>query len=460
MSFTELGLSAPLLEAIAATGYTEPTPIQKVAIPPALRGRDVLGCAQTGTGKTAAFSLPLLQLIHARSGEQSVLRGLVLAPTRELAAQIGESIATYGSKLDLWHTVVFGGVSDKPQIAELKQGVDILVATPGRLLDLMNRRLVDLSKIEICVLDELDRMLDMGFVEDVRKVVRVLPKKRQTLMFSATVPATIKKLADTFLLNPVHVAAESSTLPLEQIAQSVYFADKQDKRALLVDLLRRPEHLRTIVFTRTKHGADRVMRHLAKAGSRAAALHGDKSQGARLRALEGFKSGEIKVLVATDVAARGIDVDGVTHVINYELPNVPETYMHRIGRTARAGNTGIAISFCQEDEQPYLAAIERLTAQRMQRVTDHAYAAGSRPRSSEERAPEARPRPPQQRGGRPQQREASGNGRPGARGKSGPQARSVSARPVHARGGSGISVGGPPERASAGRRKNWSRSSA
>jgi ATP-dependent RNA helicase RhlE len=243
----------------------------------------------------------------------------------------------------------------------------------------MQRKLVDLGKIEICVLDELDRMLDMGFVEDVRKVVRVLPKKRQTLMFSATVPATIKKLADSFLTNPVHVAAESTTLPVEQIAQSVYFTDKQDKRALLVELLKRPEHRRTIVFTRTKHGADRVMRHLAKAGSRAAAIHGDKSQGARLRALDGFKSGEVKVLVATDVAARGIDVDGVTHVINFDLPSVPETYMHRIGRTARAGNTGIAISFCHDEEQPYLAAIERLTAQRMERVTDHPFVPSSRP---------------------------------------------------------------------------------
>jgi ATP-dependent RNA helicase RhlE len=455
MSFNELGLSAPLLEAISATGYTQPTPIQTVAIPPALLGRDVLGCAQTGTGKTAAFCLPLLQLIHGRSGEQSVLKGLVLAPTRELAAQIGESLATYGSRLDLWHTVVFGGVSDKPQIAELKKGVDILVATPGRLLDLMNRRLIDLSKIEICVLDELDRMLDMGFVEDVRKIVRVLPKKRQTLMFSATVPATIKKLADTFLINPVHVAAESKTLPLEQIAQSVYFTDKENKRALLVELLKRPEHECTIVFTRTKHGADRVMRHLAKAGSRAAALHGDKSQGARTRALEGFKSGEIKVLVATDVAARGIDVDGVTHVINFELPNVPETYMHRIGRTARAGNTGVAISFCDGEEQPYLAAIERLTAQRLERITDHPFAPGTR--SSAPRAHDSGPR--EAAAGRPQQREGSGRGRHGARGSSTPS-RSVSARPGHGRGGTAAAPAraAAPERARAGRRKSWSRS--
>jgi ATP-dependent RNA helicase RhlE len=455
MSFNELGLSAPLLEAISATGYTQPTPIQKVAIPPALLGRDVLGCAQTGTGKTAAFCLPMLQLIHARSGEQSVLKGLVLAPTRELAAQIGESLATYGARLDLWHTVVFGGVSDKPQIAELKKGVDILVATPGRLLDLMNRRLIDLSKIEICVLDELDRMLDMGFVEDVRKVVRVLPKKRQTLMFSATVPATIKKLADTFLINPVHVAAESKTLPLEQIAQSVYFTDKENKRALLVELLKRPEHECTIVFTRTKHGADRVMRHLAKAGSRAAALHGDKSQGARTRALEGFKSGEIKVLVATDVAARGIDVDGVTHVINFELPNVPETYMHRIGRTARAGNTGVAISFCDGEEQPYLAAIERLTAQRLERITDHPFAPGSRS-AAPVRAHDSGPR--EASAGRPQQREG-GRGRHGARGSSTPS-RSVSARPGHGRGGTAAAPAraAAPERARAGRRKTWSRS--
>jgi ATP-dependent RNA helicase RhlE len=459
MSFTELGLSAPLLEALAATGYTAPTPIQTVAIPPALLGRDVLGCAQTGTGKTAAFCLPMLQLIHERSGEQSVLRGLVLAPTRELAAQIAESLGTYGSKLDLWHTVVFGGVSDRPQIAELKQGVDILVATPGRLLDLMNRKLVDLRSIEICVLDELDRMLDMGFVEDVRKIVRVLPKKRQTLMFSATVPATIKKLAETFLTNPVHVAAESTTLPVGQITQSVYFTDKQDKRSLLVELLKRPEHLRTIVFTRTKHGADRVMRHLAKAGSRAAALHGDKSQGARVRALEGFKSGEIKVLVATDVAARGIDVDSVTHVINFDLPNVPETYMHRIGRTGRAGNTGTAISFCHAEEQPYLAAIERLTAQRLDRVSDHPFAASASAASpSQASAPRQ-----QEPSGRSYHREGQGRGRPGARSKSSPPGRSVSARPAHPRSGSGAAAhstrGAAPERAHAGRRKNWSRSS-
>lgn len=438
MFFSELGLSAPLLDAIQAAGYSEPTPIQKVAIPPALRGRDVLGCAQTGTGKTAAFCLPMLQLIHARSGEQSALKGLILAPTRELAAQISDSLATYGKHLDLWHTVVFGGVSDKPQIDELRRGVDILVATPGRLLDFMARRLVDLSTIEICVLDELDRMLDMGFIEDVRRIVKALPAARQTLMFSATVPAPIKKLADGFLKNPTHVAGDAPTLGVERIAQRVHFTDKVGKRALLVDLLKQPDLVRTIVFTRTKHGADRVMRHLNKAGLVAMAIHGDKSQNARIRALEGFKSGSVRVLVATDVAARGIDVDGVSHVINFELPNVPETYMHRIGRTARAGNSGVAISFCNDEEEEYLAAIERLTGQRMARVGTPMSAAGQPRPAAARMSPAAPPR------------EGAGRGRRGGRSKPFPPGRQAARRPA----------GVIAQEVVARRGKSWSDSSA
>ncbi len=373
MLFKDLALIEPLQIAVAKAGYTTPTPIQQAAIPPALEGKDVLGCAQTGTGKTAAFSLPIIQRIDKAAGSQPKIRALILTPTRELAAQIGANIATYGRELDLYHTVIFGGVNEKPQIRELKEGVDILIATPGRLLDLMNRGFVDLRSVEVFVLDEADRMLDMGFVHDVRRVTEKLPKERQTLFFSATMPAEIKKLASGLLTDPVYVSVTPVSSTAEKISQTVYFIEKNDKPKLLVDLMQDPECTRVLVFSRTKHGANRIATTLEKANITAAAIHGNKSQGARTRALDGFKSGKLHVLVATDIAARGIDVDGVSHVINYDIPNIPETYVHRIGRTARAGKGGLAASFCEADERYYLEDIEKLIDQHVPRVTDHAY---------------------------------------------------------------------------------------
>ena len=364
-TFDALGLIPKLLSAIKNAGYTKPTPIQQQAIPPALSGRDLLGCAQTGTGKTAAFTLPLLQHLDTRAGNKPRLRALVLTPTRELAAQISASFSTYGADLDLWHTVVFGGVSDKPQIAEIRRGLDALVATPGRLLDLMGRGIVSLEDVEIFVIDEADRMLDMGFLPDVRRIAKALPKNRQTMFFSATMPPEIRRLAEGLLDRPVSVAVAPISSTVEEVAQHVFFVDKAKKRGLLADLLRDPELKHTIVFSRTKHGANRIVRELGKAGIRAEAIHGNKSQGARTRALDAFRDGSLSVLVATDIAARGIDVDGVTHVINFDLPNVPETYVHRIGRTARAGASGVAFSFCDREERPHLASIERLIGKRL-----------------------------------------------------------------------------------------------
>ena len=379
VTFDDLGLSPPLLRALKKTGYEEPTPIQREAIPPALAGRDVLGCAQTGTGKTAAFGLPLLQRLDSIADDETALRALILTPTRELAAQIAESLTTYGKYLELWHTVIFGGVNEKPQIAELKRGVDTLVATPGRLLDLMNRGFVDLTDIEIFVLDEADRMLDMGFLPDVKRVIAKLPKKRQTLFFSATMPPPIRALTQELLHDPVSVAVAPVSSTADKVDQRIYFVDKADKRRLLVDLLREEQVEHTLVFTRTKHGANRVVKQLDQAGIRAAAIHGNKSQGARTRALDGFRTGDLNVLVATDIAARGIDVEGITHVINFDLPNVPETYVHRIGRTARAGASGIALSFCEQEERPYLVDIERLIGQHLDRVEQHHYPASQPP---------------------------------------------------------------------------------
>ncbi len=370
MRFEELKLAAPLLRALADTGYLHPTPIQQQAIAPALGGRDVLGCAQTGTGKTAAFALPILQHLDRVAGRTPRLRALVLAPTRELAAQISESFATYGKYLDLYQTVIFGGVNEKPQIAELRRGVDLLVATPGRLLDLMNRGHVRLDDIEIFVLDEADRMLDMGFIHDVRRITRVLPEKRQTLFFSATMPPVIEQLAQRLLSNPERVAASPVATPADKIDQGVYLTDKQSKPTLLLEVLRQEDCRRALVFSRTKHGANRVARQLEQRGIAAAAIHGNKSQGARTRALEGFRSGSIPVLVATDIAARGVDVEGITHVINYDLPNEPDTYVHRIGRTARAGAAGSAISFCSPEEYSYLSSIEQLIGARIARCGD------------------------------------------------------------------------------------------
>jgi len=373
MKFQDLPLIPELQSAIAKAGYVTPTPIQQAAIPPALRGRDILGCAQTGTGKTAAFSLPILQRIDEVAGKNPVLRALILTPTRELAAQIGESLTTYGRGLDLEHTVIFGGVNEKPQISELDRGVDILVATPGRLLDLMGRGFVSLSQLEIFVLDEADRMQDMGFIHDVKRVVAALPRKRQTLFFSATMPDEIRSLADSLLTEPEFVSVTPVSSTAEKIAQTVFFVDRGNKPRLLVDRLRLPECRRVLVFSRTKHGANKIVAILDKAGLRSAAIHGNKSQGARTRALDGFRDGEIPILVATDIAARGIDVDGVSHVINYDIPNIPETYVHRIGRTARAGREGLAWSFCEEEERAFLEDIEKLIQLNVPRDTRHPY---------------------------------------------------------------------------------------
>ena len=368
LTFEDLELIPELLSAIRSAGYTQPTPIQQQAIPPALEGRDILGCAQTGTGKTAAFALPVLQHLDEVAGKKPRLRALVLTPTRELAAQISASFSTYGKDLDLWHTVIFGGVSDKPQIAELQRGVDALVATPGRLLDLMGQGVVRLDDVDLFVLDEADRMLDMGFLPDVRRITKALPKDRQTFFFSATMPLPIRRLAEGLLDCPVSVAVAPVSSTVDLVEQRIFFVDKADKRKLLAELLRDPEVEHTLVFSRTKHGANRIVKELGKAGIRAAAIHGNKSQGARTRALDAFRDGTLSVLVATDIAARGIDVEGVTHVINFDLPNVPETYVHRIGRTARAGASGVALSFCDREERSYLVSIERLIGKQLIQV--------------------------------------------------------------------------------------------
>ncbi len=377
VTFSELGLLPKLLTAVEEAGYFTPTPIQTAAIPAVLAGRDVLGCAQTGTGKTAAFTLPLLQHVYGRSGDQPALKALVLTPTRELAAQIGESFSTYGKHLDLYHTVIFGGVGQAPQERELRRGVDALIATPGRLIDLMDQGVVRLDKIEIFVLDEADRMLDMGFLPAVKRIVKALPKERQTLFFSATMPEEIRSLAESLLRpDPVSVAVAPISSTAERVSQQVFFVDKDKKRHLLTHVLRQPGVERTLVFSRTKHGANRIAEHLEKAGVKAAAIHGNKSQGARTRALEGFRAATIPVLVATDIAARGIDVTGVTHVVNYDLPNIPETYVHRIGRTGRADASGIAWSFCETEERPFLVDIERLIQQHIPRMEEHPFPPG------------------------------------------------------------------------------------
>ena len=365
MSFDALGLIPELLSATERAGYSEPTPIQQFAIPPGLAGRDILAGAQTGTGKTAAFALPLLQHLDARAGNKPRLRALILTPTRELAAQIDASLATYGQDLDLWHTAIFGGVSDKPQVAELRRGIDILTATPGRLIDLMGRGLIRLDDVELFVLDEADRMLDMGFLPDVRRITKALPKDRQTMFFSATMPPEIRRLAEGLLDDPVVLAVAPVSSTVDLVEQRVFFVEKARKRTLLADLLHDPEVKHALVFSRTKHGANRIVRDLGKAGISAAAIHGNKSQSARTRVLDAFRSGQLSVLVATDIAARGIDVEGVTHVINFDLPNVPETYVHRIGRTARAGASGVAWSFCARDERTHLSSIETLIDKRL-----------------------------------------------------------------------------------------------
>jgi ATP-dependent RNA helicase RhlE len=373
VSFADLRLAEPILRSLAQERYQTPTPIQREAIPHVLAGRDLLGCAQTGTGKTAAFALPILQRLtdkphgHHRNGAASrKVRCLILAPTRELALQIDESFRVYGRHLKLKHAVVFGGVSQQEQAHAISRGVDVLVATPGRLLDLVNQRLVDLSSVEIFVLDEADRMLDMGFIHDIRKLVALLPKHgRQDLMFSATMPPDIRALAGTILHRPANVEVTPAASTVEKVDQSVYFVERENKPQLLAHLIRNTAISRALVFTRTKHGADRVVRQLFRAGIRAEAIHGNKTQGARQRALTNFKTGRTPILIASDIAARGIDVDDISHVFNYDLTHEPETYVHRIGRTARAGAEGCAISFCNVEERPNLVAIERLIRQKI-----------------------------------------------------------------------------------------------
>lgn len=369
MTFPELGLSAPLLRAVTAEGYTIPTPIQSQAIPHVMAGRDLLGCAQTGTGKTAAFALPILHRLALSAtpsrGRTRPIRVLVLAPTRELALQIGQSFQAYGRHTGLRCAAIFGGVGQHPQTRALQQGVDILVATPGRLLDLMNQGFVDLSRLEVFVLDEADRMLDMGFIPDIRRLISRLPDRRQTLLFSATMPQTIAGLADAILHDPARVRIAPVRATTDLIEQSVAFVPRQQKTQRLADLLMARPAARALVFTRTKHGADRLARQLNRLGIGADAIHGNKSQSARQRTLEDFRSNRTAVLVATDLAARGIDVEGISHVLNYDLPHEPETYVHRIGRTGRAGVPGIAISFCDEEERKHLAAIEQLIRRKL-----------------------------------------------------------------------------------------------
>jgi len=414
MSFSQLGLLPALERAVAGEGYVLPTPIQARAIPHVLSGRDLLGLAQTGTGKTAAFALPILQrLSHVTpAGRPRPIRCLVLTPTRELASQIQDSFATYGKHLPLTSFVIFGGVGMDAQRQALRTGMDILVATPGRLLDLAGQGLLELKGLEVFVLDEADRMLDMGFIHDVRKVIRMLPRQRQTLFFSATMPREAQELADQLLKNPETVAVVPSATTAERIDQEVYFVEKADKRALLVDVLRDSAMRRVLVFSRTKHGANRIAEHLAKAGIGAEAIHGNKSQNARERALAGFKAGRTRVLVATDIAARGIDIDDVTHVVNFDVPEVPETYVHRIGRTARAGAAGMALSFCETEERLDWRNIEKLTRQEIPVVEGHPYESRVPFHAGSPRTPASpRPQPQSHSHGRRDLPSAGGGGR-------------------------------------------------
>lgn len=376
MQFTDLKLIEPLLRAVRAEGYTTPTPIQVQAIPHVLAGRDMIGCAQTGTGKTAAFALPILQgLVQSPPAERHGrnIRVLVLSPTRELATQIAENFNAYGRHTGLRALVIYGGVGQNPQVQALRNGVDILVATPGRLLDLMSQSVIRLDHIEVFVLDEADRMFDMGFIHDVRRVVKALPTRRQTLLFSATMAEDVQQLARQILIDPVHVEVTPQATTVEKIRQSVFHVEKEHKRVLLEHLLVDKAVRRALVFTRTKHGANKLAQQLTRANIPSEAIHGNKSQSAREKALSRFKAGSVRVLVATDIAARGIDIDDVTHVINYDLPNEPESYVHRIGRTARAGAEGIAFSFCGSEERPYLKSIEKLIRLRVPVVEEHPY---------------------------------------------------------------------------------------
>jgi len=378
MTFDKLDLIEPILNALKHEGYTQPTPIQEISIPIVLKGKDLLGCAQTGTGKTAAFAIPILQQLHKlRTNDklQRKVKVLVVTPTRELAIQIGESFAAYGRFMNFRHAVIFGGVPQNPQVNTLKAGVDILIATPGRLLDLQSQGYVKLNELSIFVLDEADRMLDMGFIHDVKKLIKIIPAKRQSLFFSATMPDSIRVLAGTILTNPEEVAVTPVSTTAETIQQEMYYVDANNKKDLLIHLLENKSIKTALVFTRTKHGADKIQRILVKANIKAEAIHGNKSQNARQNALRNFKERTTRVLVATDIAARGIDIDDLNLVINYEIPNIPETYVHRIGRTGRAGLDGKAISFCDEEELEYLRDIQKLIGMEIPLIKDQPYAA-------------------------------------------------------------------------------------
>jgi len=375
MTFKELDLLEPILNALEKKGYSTPTPIQQQAIPIILSGSDIMGCAQTGTGKTAAFAIPILQNLYKTQKNEGrrKIRALTLTPTRELAIQIEENIKDYGSNLNLRHAVIFGGVNQTSQINRLKSGIDILVATPGRLLDLQQQGYIDLRSLEVFVLDEADRMLDMGFIHDVKKVLKLIPAKRQTLFFSATMPKEIKSLASTILTNPQQVVVTPVSSTAEKIEQELYHVVTAKKKDLLLHILGEKAINFVLIFTRTKHGADRVVKILSRANIKAAAIHGNKSQNARQNALNNFKNRTIQVLVATDIAARGIDIDELELVINYDIPNIPETYVHRIGRTGRAGASGKALSFCDVEEQPYIRNIEKLIGLRIKEVKNHPF---------------------------------------------------------------------------------------
>lgn len=374
MTFKELEIVAPIQKALDSKGYTTPTPIQEQAIPILLKGNDLLGCAQTGTGKTAAFAIPIIQQLFNSSNTQKRpkrIKALIVTPTRELAIQIADNFTEYSKNTHLKNTVIFGGVKQASQVGRLKQGVDILIATPGRLLDLINQNLLSLRYIEHFVLDEADQMLDMGFINDIKKILRLLPERRQSLFFSATMPQNIKELSQTILHNHQTVTIKPKQATAEKVGQSIYFVKKSDKTNLLIDIINQNSKLTTIVFSRTKHGADKVVKKLAQAGIKSAAIHGNKSQNARQRALGAFKNGELNILIATDIAARGIDVSDLAMVINFDLPNVPETYVHRIGRTGRADASGNAISFCDVEERAYLRDIEKLINQKIPVIEGH-----------------------------------------------------------------------------------------
>ena len=389
MTFNDLNLLKNIQTALVEEGYETPTPIQQQAIPIILEGTDLVGCAQTGTGKTAAFAIPIINSLHRMVGstnKRKVIRTLVVTPTRELAIQIDESFNTYGKYTNIRSMVIFGGVSQVPQVDQLKKGIDILIATPGRLLDLHKQGFIDLDHLHFLVLDEADQMLDMGFINDVKKIVKLTPDNRQTLLFSATMPMAIRELADTFLTTPKYVSVTPVSSTAETVNQKVYFVGKEDKRSLLYHIIRNDKINNVLVFTRTKHGADNVVKALKKNGVTAEAIHGDKSQNARQRVLEAFKNKEISVLVATDIAARGIDIESLPFVINFDIPNISETYVHRIGRTGRAGNSGLAISFCGKDELTYWKDIEKLIRIKVKVVEDHPY-----PFKEEEPNPDAKP---------------------------------------------------------------------